>query len=190
MAMVSASSAAASQFARTPSAITETTDSRRPIASASRGGTEPRGIGRMRGPRHLPVDVGVPPHVEGAAGARPRRHGGQRRDEPHAVERAGRERISDRAGEDDEGHDAGLEKDEMVDDAAAEPPGVGRPFAGSARPHAHARRRHALFRFPAAGLNRRGPPGSGRGPLFPQHAHGNACQAPTVRTTGPRVSSL
>src|SRR5271168_2326567 len=47
MAMVSASSAADSALTLTASAATDTTASRTPIASASTGGTTPRGMGRI-----------------------------------------------------------------------------------------------------------------------------------------------
>src|SRR5579863_5320156 len=45
--MVSASSAADSALTLSASAATDTTDSRTPIASASSGGTTPRGMGRI-----------------------------------------------------------------------------------------------------------------------------------------------
>ena len=52
MAMVSASSAAASQLTCIPSAATDTNESNTPIASAWSGGTTPRGMGRIAVARH------------------------------------------------------------------------------------------------------------------------------------------
>ena len=115
MAMVSASSAAANTLTLIASAATDTTESRIPIASASSGGTTPRGNRAHRRPRHIGVDVGVPPHVERAAGPCPSGHRRKRGDELHPVHRRRRKGEADSAGEDDERHDPGLEQDKMIE---------------------------------------------------------------------------
>ena len=129
MAIVSASSAAASQLTRKPIAATE--------ATAHHGAERQRlplrhGPARdrpHRGARHFGVDVGVPPHVERAARPGPGRHRGQVVTRRSQSIGPGREHIADRAGEDDERHHAGLQKNEMIEDAAPGTLDLGAPAA-------------------------------------------------------------
>ena len=129
MAMVSASSAAANTLTLIASAATDTTESRIPIASACKRRHHAARDRAHRRPRHIGVDVGVPPHVERAAGACASGHRRERGEEPHPVDRRRRKGEADRAGEDDERHDPGLEQDEMIDNPVPWPrraPGYGR----------------------------------------------------------------
>ena len=121
MAMVSASSAAAKTLTLIASAATETTESRIPIASASKRRHDAARNWAHRRPRHIGVDIGVPPHVERAAGPCPSGHRRERRDELHPVHRRRRKGEADCAGEDHERHDPGLEQNKMIDDAVPRP---------------------------------------------------------------------
>ena len=105
-------SSADSQLTRTPSVITDSTESTRPKLSASPGRMRPAGT-TSGGSGHYCIDVGVVPHVE-----RARRAGtdgnGENRD--HRQQRIDGHRCgnqADKGGEHHQRHDARLQGEEM-----------------------------------------------------------------------------